>query len=149
MECIVTLHTEGVDRNDTVPSVSIRPHVTLHTEGVDRNIRRAVSSTQKKAVSPSTRRVWIEICWHPPTAALSEVTLHTEGVDRNEKRGSSDGPCYKSPSTRRVWIEISKEGFYGQLDYTSPSTRRVWIEMSMDSFVNDSIDCHPPHGGCG
>ena len=35
--CLVTLHTEGVDRNPAYTSTSISARVTLHTEGVDRN----------------------------------------------------------------------------------------------------------------
>ena len=37
LEFMVTLHTEGVDRNEEVETDFVLIEVTLHTEGVDRN----------------------------------------------------------------------------------------------------------------
>ncbi len=58
---VVTLHTEGVDRN-IILAVSKQdpPDVTLHTEGVDRNLVLPELGAGIGA-SPSTRRVWIEM----------------------------------------------------------------------------------------
>ena len=86
-------------------------------------------------LSPSTRRVWIEIDQLSPHLQPVPVTLHTEGVDRNDPIGVPT--TYKvplSPSTRRVWIEISSAShtFFRK---TSPSTRRVWIEITTPRFV--------------
>ena len=56
-------------------------------------------------VSPSTRRVWVEI-------------EQSRNVIAN----------LRSPSTRRVWVEIIREfGLYRWDE--SPSTRRVWVEI--------------------
>ena len=54
--------------------------VTLHTEGVDRN-ELLIPCGLRLAVSPSTRRVWIEIRRKNPPDQPIPVTLHTEGVD--------------------------------------------------------------------
>ena len=58
---MVTLHTEGVDRNSSFCFLLLlQKLVTLHTEGVDRNTEEAAPA-EGAALSPSTRRVWIEI----------------------------------------------------------------------------------------
>ena len=121
--------------------------VTLHTEGVDRNAFNK-GECFMYTLSPSTRRVWIEII----LAAL--WTLKPE-----------------SPSTRRVWIEIARLALFQRAVVPSPSTRRVWIEIvSARRFSagcpvtlhTEGVDRnhkvvsdflaelrHPPHGGCG
>ena len=67
-----------------IKSIGTSPdrEVTLHTEGVDRN-RQPVSPSGAYPMSPSTRRVWIEIPGEISTPHKKHVTLHTEGVDRN------------------------------------------------------------------
>ena len=77
-------------------------------------------------MSPSTRRVWIEIGEFGIIGLPGTVTLHTEGVDRNAASGTVTPLAAMSPSTRRVWIEIRQAG------------GRWWL-----------VACHPPHGGCG
>ncbi len=59
-------------------------------------------------MSPSTRRVWIEI-----------------------GNNIADNQISKSPSTRRVWIEISGDECSIIIEDGSPSTRRVWIEIEL------------------
>ena len=58
-------------------------------------------------MSPSMRRVWIEIhaCWRLPVWFV------------------------QSPSMRRVWIEIALYVFKLGNNIVSPSMRRVWIEI--------------------
>ena len=82
----------------------------------------------KVSVSPSTRRVWIEMFLLLSLLLSTVVTLHTEGVDWNKKLRSVKRIRFKSPSTRRVWIEICN-WLTVVVCNTSPSTRRVWIEM--------------------
>ena len=82
----VTLHTEGVDWNIIHNGGCIDfLNVTLHTEGVDWNPA-AAKKTEKIEMSPSTRRVWIEIANDRHSHILRTVTLHTEGVDWNVLR---------------------------------------------------------------
>ena len=80
--------------------------VTLHTEGVDRNSRHHRRAKGSGLMSPSTRRVWIEIITLSTGLKNCLVTLHTEGVDRNTATGDIVANLFGSPSTRRVWIEI-------------------------------------------
>ena len=124
--CLVTLHTEGVDWNQillispVVLSLSHPPHGGCGLKFINRHLFIV------DRLSPSTRRVWIEMCGnnhipfgvarHPPHGGCGLksirqktfscffiVTLHTEGVDWNHP--------------------------YAQ-------KRREYIG-------------HPPHGGCG
>ena len=104
-------------------------------------------------LSPSTRRVWIEIeVAQEIFDRINKVTLHTEGVDWNLQGGDTRGGShtvtlhtegvdwnslqhkhlfvlFESPSTRRVWIEMYATTAGSQAYQRSPSTRRVWIEM--------------------
>ena len=56
--------------------------VALHPEGVDRNYV-VVAGVFKRALSPSTRRAWIEIAYAGGHWLPRVVALHPEGVDRN------------------------------------------------------------------
>ena len=57
----VALLAEGVDRNSfNIPQIPQLATVALLAEGVDRNSR-AARSLAVKALSPSSRRAWIEI----------------------------------------------------------------------------------------
>ena len=56
----VALHPEGVDRNRFLQASKSRCRVALHPEGVDRNGLNFVV-VEYCAMSPSTRRAWIEI----------------------------------------------------------------------------------------
>ena len=73
--------------------------VALLAEGVDRNISRSVTRFPI-AVSPSSRRAWIEIVtWHHPTLAVP-VALLAEGVDRNSSSTSLAAPTAPSRPPR-------------------------------------------------
>ncbi len=79
----VTLLAEGVDRNGfQSPIIVDRDGVTLLAEGVDRN-NNDEKTLRGKLVSPSSRRVWIEIKHSTSNMIFSHVTLLAEGVDRN------------------------------------------------------------------
>ena len=81
---IVALHPEGVDRNsDILCSLMVSANVALHPEGVDRNFRQHAAYKTLWALSPSTRRAWIEIFGRKPRIEEFGVALHPEGVDRN------------------------------------------------------------------
>ncbi len=56
----VALLAEGVDRNDSLGSLAITTIVALLAEGVDRNYNSLVTK-YGFAMSPSSRRAWIEI----------------------------------------------------------------------------------------
>ena len=87
------------------------------------------ATTDIAHLSPSSRRVWIEILLlsgllhcipvtllaegvdrntvkNVPGAELGRVTLLAEGVDRNKSADYIPQKEWKSPSSRRVWIEI-------------------------------------------
>ena len=81
--------------------------VALLAEGVDRNVV-LVQVDHVAAVSPSSRRAWIEIQLSSDAREGGKVALLAEGVDRNlfplcYSRGANE-----SPSSRRAWIEISR-----------------------------------------
>ena len=125
--------------------------VALLAEGVDRNIWQNCRDTVL-AVSPSSRRAWIEIAVLPsPARGEVEVALLAEGVDRNHSIVLGSYQQWMSPSSRRAWIEIPScrrlrstllvallaegvdrnDGDAGlaSLGSQSPSSRRAWIEM--------------------
>ena len=112
-----------------------RPHskknysVALLAEGVDRNASTlAVSSTA--AVSPSSRRAWIEILWSEYGGRLRPVALLAEGVDRNVDldeglTNSQIVALLAEGVDRNSWWEAMAPA-----KHTSPSSRRAWIEIS-------------------
>ena len=57
---MVALLAEGVDRNTVWPPLLLLPQVALLAEGVDRNVLVMVDES-RNAVSPSSRRAWIEM----------------------------------------------------------------------------------------
>ena len=57
-------------------------------------------------MSPSSRRVWIEIIHHHLRPFFFPVALLAEGVDRNSFPVSFPLLLTPSPSSRRAWIEI-------------------------------------------
>ena len=59
-----------------------------------------------RAVSPSSRRAWIEIDGTMGKASPTGVALLAEGVDRNCSLVNPSPPFFRSPSSRRAWIEI-------------------------------------------
>ena len=79
-------------------------------------------------MSPSVRKVWIEMLGYAGSTPVLLVTFCEEGVDWNV-----NGPLYawyqfSSPSVRKVWIEMQDK--YQGYGYTlSPSVRKVWIEI--------------------
>ena len=115
----------------------------------------ALVSFEYLAVSPSSRRAWIEIPVFPEQTTRNKVALLAEGVDRNMGEvedtpwmptvallaegvdRNSLGNCGlptlpRSPSSRRAWIEIFHHETHIFL-LLSPSSRRAWIEMWITS----------------
>ena len=62
--------------------MKLRRSVALLTEGVDRNYT-ANTKRLTAAMSPSSRRAWIEINATEQVNDMAYVALLTEGVDRN------------------------------------------------------------------
>ena len=150
---MVALLAEGVDRNFIVcvvyQSVSF---VALLAEGVDRNSVNALPF-RAYAMSPSSRRAWIEISFGLHillsgfVALLAEgvdrnlfvdlqlffrewVALLAEGVDRNSISRWRNKLKKRSPSSRRAWIEINLS-YRTDNPRKSPSSRRAWIEIGI------------------
>ena len=133
------------------------------------------STTSKRlhhnALSPSTRREWIEIA-HPLHAlvkAFGSPSTRREWIEIGDPRLQIEGcrslpphggsglkwwsvpppsDCCKSPSTRREWIEIVFVPC--RVHYIrSPSTRREWIEIAVVKKAKAGVPGLPPHGGSG
>ena len=86
---VVALLAEGVDRNIlTCTRAHVIAHVALLAEGVDRNSL-SVEFEISMAVSPSSRRAWIEIRIRLPHLGGRTVALLAEGVDRNPFRAKA------------------------------------------------------------
>ena len=64
------------------PCYSSPEEVALLAEGVDRNCPVSVGNV-RLAVSPSSRRAWIEISMAVKAPPIVVVALLAEGVDRN------------------------------------------------------------------
>ena len=106
---MVTLHTEGVDWNPDIILTEECEQLSPSTRRVWIEIGISSVSISSLVWSPSTRRVWIEICRMRWICITYTVTLHTEGVDWNTPCNNDYRACNRSPSTRRVWIEIWQE----------------------------------------
>ena len=121
--------------------------VALHPEGVDRNYV-VVAGVFKRALSPSTRRAWIEIAYAGGHWLPRVVALHPEGVDRNAFASSGI-----SSSTVALHPEgVDRNSIYEVLPAIlelSPSTRRAWIEILIPSTSISALRCRPPPGGRG
>ena len=80
----VALLAEGVDRNyKGLRKYEKAPWVALLAEGVDRNKYEELEQ-MAQAMSPSSRRAWIEILYGLANAVTRHaVALLAEGVDRN------------------------------------------------------------------
>ena len=80
------------------------------------------------AVSPSSRRAWIEISPYLAAPAAAAVALLAEGVDRN---------LLLHVQQRRSGVALLAEGVDRNLEdeaakaaqEASPSSRRAWIEI--------------------
>ena len=83
----------------------------------------------KRKLSPSSRRAWIEIDCRTGGKPKGHVALLAEGVDRNWQRLTADGGPPASPSSRRAWIEINSDLPTCEDATASPSSRRAWIEI--------------------
>ena len=59
--------------------------------------------------SPSSRRAWIEITHRSRSGRPDCVALLEEGVDRNDDELEARLVKEGSPSSRRAWIEIAQE----------------------------------------
>ena len=102
-------------------------------------------------MSPSARKVWIEISDRRLKDNIEDVTFRKEGVDWNVCSSLIAVVFALSPSARKVWIEIANvcttfptvfrhlpQGRCGlkcsisshvNSRFTSPSARKVWIEI--------------------
>ena len=80
-------------------------YVALLAEGVDRNPL-AITTNTAPAMSPSSRRAWIEITCPGRERPAPGVALLAEGVDRNDYDARDAAGYNASPSSRRAWIEI-------------------------------------------
>ena len=80
----VALLAEGVDRNGPNKRKLRKLRVALLAEGVDRNDVGEVAG-QDVAMSPSSRRAWIEMSKRRWSRARACVALLAEGVDRNSR----------------------------------------------------------------
>ena len=143
--------------------------VALLAEGVDRN-RVVLTMRELTAMSPSSRRAWIEMLSHRTKACVPLVALLTEGVDRNFQDLKINDITPASPSSRRAWIEMQM--------YSRPPRRRqvallaegvdrntdvsedgwVWLVALLAEGVdrnwyleaeNPKVDRRPPRGGRG
>ncbi len=103
------------------------------------------------AMSPSSRRAWVEMEVEQLAAPTVSVALLAEGVGRNGDYEQPKQLLPKSPSSRRAWVEIRvycpgplslfvallAEGvgrnppcYWNRLYiFRSPSSRRAWVEM--------------------
>ena len=79
---VVALLAEGVDRNSQQDTSRSLAGVALLAEGVDRNCSHH-DVLEFGQMSPSSRRVWIEIIHHHLRPFFFPVALLAEGVDRN------------------------------------------------------------------
>ena len=77
-------------------------------------------------LSPSTRRVWIEIRFTEPMVLSS----------------------LPSPSTRRVWIEISLTSITIPGGLSHPPHGGCGLKWTL-FLTTITAASHPPHGGCG
>ena len=102
----VALLAEGVDRNGQNFAAFAGMHVALLAEGVDRNLQTRWRR-EDGAVSPSSRRAWIEMRMAVVSCRPAAVALLAEGVDRNTDLCQTKTVSKGSPSSRRAWIEIS------------------------------------------
>ena len=101
--------------------------VTFRKEGVDWN-KRYVAQQQWCEMSPSVRKVWIEISiWHSP-AGIHRSHLPQGRCGLKFNRFLALSTSSESPSARKVWIEISRGEWSADL-VVSPSVRKVWIEI--------------------
>ena len=167
----VTLHTEGVDWNRWIGGIChALPLVTLHTEGVDWNFWH-YRYLLKSYLSPSIRRVWIEIdivimffsFYQSPSIRRVWIEIYADLLDYAEKHGHPPyGGCGLKFFCKLVFLIVSivtlhTEGVdwnttaiktYGDVG-ASPSIRRVWIEISQFRKLTFPYNRHPPYGGCG
>ena len=124
---MVTFCEEGVDWNGSVMSLLARAasHLLWGRCGLKCMWEYA---RENLIVSPSVRKVWIEI-WLilVPLTAL-KVTFCEEGVDWNVTYTAVGNATGTSPSVRKVWIEMPLCGVWVRQS-RSPSVRKVWIEM--------------------
>ena len=101
--------------------------VALLAEGVDRNFD-AVDGTEEKALSPSSRRAWIEIGTPGGACGKAHVALLAEGVDRNSPQITAYGKADVALLAEGVDRNIGAARGAGLL-LASPSSRRAWIEI--------------------
>ena len=130
----------------------------------------SVRCFSRLALSPSARKVWIEIIDGATLVTTNNVTFREEGVDWNlcprvlqasSFRHLPRGRCglklccwylgdstLQSPSARKVWIEITNPPRRLRRQ-RSPSARKVWIEIKKRCAFGSPVICHLPRGRCG
>ena len=146
---LVALLAEGVGRNPVRGVVLAVELVALLAEGVGRNCAKN-GIPKAPALSPSSRRAWVEMhrmtIWprgssvallaegvgrnpttHPPSPPRA-VALLAEGVGRNALSAFAIRLSISSPSSRRAWVEILAAPPL-QYKAPSPSSRRAWVEI--------------------
>ena len=102
----------------------------------------------EKALSPSSRRAWIEIIFGAVVAKQSVVALLAEGVDRNAECHGLDNVGIQSPSSRRAWIEIDTGSELLSLPTVALLAEGVDRNSNVDMCIMGSKG-RPPRGGRG
>ena len=134
----VALLAEGVGRNTGVHLLRWRDVVALLAEGVGRNGLGA-QIHHHKAMSPSSRRAWVEIFRLLVHITPPDVALLAEGVGRNQ--------LFADPSASTLQVALLAEGVgrngwagvYAAVRVQSPSSRRAWVEIEAAQKL------HPAH----
>ena len=89
----------------------------------------ALVSFEYLAVSPSSRRAWIEIPVFPEQTTRNKVALLAEGVDRNMGE-VEDTPWMPTVALLAEGVDRNSLGNCGLPTLPrSPSSRRAWIEI--------------------
>ena len=99
-------------------------------------------------VSPSARKVWIEI---PPPTCLTSWPLSPSArkVWIEIVLPCCDREGIMSPSARKVWIEMCSVRTFTRYASASPSARKVWIEIGLINCGVCGATSHLPRGRCG
>ena len=106
--------------------------------------------TYQRTMSPSSRRAWIEIFFHPLCELLRNVALLAEGVDRNAFAGINIYQVLaESPSSRRAWIEMCTPCHYGSRGYVALLAEGVDRNIDPETDMDALAEGRPPRGGRG
>ena len=102
---LVTFRKEGVDwnKNLSLVSRSFLGHLPQGRCGLKCD---SIVLSHPGIMSPSARKVWIEIPLSKAHSTYVAVTFRKEGVDWNSRLVATWECAITSPSARKVWIEI-------------------------------------------